>query len=180
MTMSEQAEKNSTLENWTALSTAIIAVFLSISSILNGQADDDTLVFRGKANNAWAYFQSKSIKQNLYEISLHTLNLQLKNNTYSPEYKDSIRAEIGDVVKRIEKYEKEKAEIKAAAEENDAISEAADSKSNWYDLAEAFYQIAIVMAAISLIAKNRKMWIFSCALGVAAITLTSYAFFFVG
>ena len=176
--MSEQAEDNGKLENWVALSTAIIAVFLSISSILNGQAGDDVLVFRGQANNAWNYFQAKSIKQNLYEINQRNLVLQLKNDTYSPAYKDSIRAEIGIVVQKIEKYEKEKNEIKASAEENEDISEAADSKSNWYDLAEAFYQISIVMAAIALIAKSRKMWAFSCILGFVAICLTSYAFLF--
>ncbi|MCZ2357571.1 MAG: DUF4337 domain-containing protein [Bacteroidia bacterium] len=178
MDAQKEESKADGLESIAAFSTAVIAVFLSISSILNGQAGDDVLIYRGEANDAWAYFQSKSIKQNLYEINQRNLELQLKNETYSAAYKDSIRVEIETIIKKIDKYEKEKGDIKIKAEENEQISQDADAKSNWYDLAEAFYQIAIVLAAIAIIAKSRKMWVLSCILGVIAIGLTAYAFFF--
>ncbi|HMV26748.1 MAG TPA: DUF4337 family protein, partial [bacterium] len=83
----EKEQKDELLEKGAALSTAIIGVFLSISSILGGNANDDIMINRGLANNQWSYFQAKSTKQALYEVNRKMFETQLADPTLAESYK---------------------------------------------------------------------------------------------
>ncbi len=173
----EKDPKEEQLEKHVALTTAIIAVFLSISSILGGNANDDIMINRGLANNQWAYFQAKSTKQALYEVNRKMFETQLADPALAESYKKEIQKKLDDFDKKIEKYEVEKNEIKAAAENHEKLSEAASEIENMYDYAEGFYQISIILAAIAMIAKRKELWFFSSGLGATAIAITFYAYF---
>ncbi len=173
----EKDPKEEQLEKYVALTTAIIAVFLSISSILGGNANDDIMINRGLANNQWAYFQAKSTKQALYEVNRKMFETQLADPALAESYKKEIQKKLDDFDKKIEKYEVEKNEIKATAEKHEKLSDAASEVENMYDYAEGFYQVSIVLAAVALIGKRRELWLFSCALGATAMVITIYAFF---
>lgn len=165
-------------EKLVALTTSFVAVGLAISTILNNAAGDDLLVFRSDANNKWSYFQSKSIKQNIVEIQVSNLTLELENETFSDTYKGKVKEKIAYFEKEIERYDGEKKEIGKEATTAELLMEKADKKGVKLDLAEAFYQISIIMSAISIIAKNKGTWYMSMALGLFAIFATTYAHFF--
>lgn len=173
----EKDPKEEMLEKQVALTTAIIAVFLSISSILGGNANDDIMINRGLANNQWSYFQAKSTKQALFEVNRKMFETQLADPALAQSYKIEIQKKLDDFDQKIEKYEVEKNEIKATAEKHEKLSDAAAEVEDMYDYAEGFYQISIILAAIALIAKRRELWFFSSALGAIAIAITFYAYF---
>lgn len=168
----------SNFEKFVALTTSFVAVGLAISTILNNAAGDDLLVLRSEANNKWSYFQSKSIKQNLVEIQVSNLALELENETYSEVYKGKVKAQMTHFEQEIKRYDGEKKEISKEATTAELLMEKADKKGMKLDLAEALYQISIIMAAISMIAKNRGSWYLSMTLGFFAICTTIYAHFF--
>jgi len=176
MSSSMTDEQKDRLEKLVALTTAIIAVFLSISSILGSNADSDTLIFRGHANDQWSYYQSKSIKQNLYESNLQMLTIEFARPTNTGEFKKMVEEKIKNNQEKISKYETEKNEIKKKAEDFETLSEKSNEQGDVYDMAEGFYQIAIILAAVALIAKQKKMWLLSCLLGAVAVCITGYAY----
>ncbi|MEO8299772.1 MAG: DUF4337 domain-containing protein, partial [Burkholderiales bacterium] len=120
-----------------------------------------------EASNQWNYYQAKSSKQNLSELAI----------VLAPEdRKAAFRDEV-------ERYKKEKAEIKAAAEKLEAESHAFDERSEaemhlhhrWAQATTAL-QISIALAAIALL--TRRKWLewgmfgvagLGVALGIAAV-----------
>ncbi|TAH21172.1 MAG: DUF4337 domain-containing protein [Cytophagales bacterium] len=168
----------SKFEKFVALTTSFIAVGLAISTILNNAAGDDLLVFRSEANNKWSYFQSKSIKQNIVEMEIGNIELSLENENISENYKAKAKEKIAYFESEVKRYDTEKDQIGTEAKTAEGLMEKADKKGLKLDLAEALYQISIVLAAISMIAKNRPTWYLSMALGGLAICITTYAHFF--
>ncbi len=173
----EKPENKRVLESAVALTTSLIAVALALSTIFSNAMGDDLLISRGQANSTWSYFQSKSIKQNLYEVQRDNLKLQTENPDINPIYKAKINEQITKFDGEIKRYEKEKKEIQKKAKDFEKQSEKADLVGARLDLAEAFYQIAIILSAISIIARSTRIWYVSLGLGSSGILMSLYAYF---
>jgi hypothetical protein len=150
-----------------AVATAIIATVGAMFSYMGGatQANaglfkNDAAIKKTEASNQWNYYQAKSSKQNLSELAI----------VLAPEDK---RAGFRDEVDR---YKKEKAEIKLAAEKLEAESTAFDKRSEsemhvhhrWAQATTAL-QISIALAAMALLTKRR--WLQWGMYGVASLGL---------
>ena len=138
-----------------AVATAIIATVGALFSYMGGatQANaglykNDAAIKKTEASNQWNFYQAKSNKQNLAELA----------TVIAPEDK---RAGYKD---EVERYKKEKAEIKLAAEKLEAESTAWDQKSErelhqhhrWAQATTAL-QVSIALAAMALLTK--KQWL---------------------
>jgi Domain of unknown function (DUF4337) len=148
-----------------AVSTAIIATVGALFSYMGGatQANaglhkNDAAIKKTEASNQWNYYQAKSNKQNLAELAV----------VLAPEDK---RAGYKD---EVERYKKEKAEIKVEAEklelrskEFDALSEAQMHQHHRWAQATTALQISIALAAIALL--TRRKWLQYGMYGVAAL-----------
>lgn len=154
--------------NQIAMFTAIIATIGAIFSYMGGATQANAGLFKNnaaikktEASNQWNYFQAKSTKQSLAELS-RDLSPEARKEFYQG---------------KIERYEKEKNEIKTAAEKLEAEAVQWDKRSDeqmhqhhrWAQ-ATTVLQIAIAMAAIALLTK--KKWLEYLMFGVAGIGLT--------
>jgi len=150
-----------------AVVTAILATVGALFSYMGGatQANaglykNDAAIRKTEASNQWNYYQAKSSKQNLSELAL-ALVPEERKATYRDE---------------VERYKKEKAEIKLAAEKLEAESTAFDKRSEaemhlhhrWAQATTAL-QIAIALAAMALLTKRK--WLEWGMFGVATIGL---------
>ena len=148
-----------------AVATAIIATVGALFSYMGGltQANaglhkNDAAIKKTEASNQWNFYQAKSSKQNLAELAV----------VLAPEDK---RAGYKDEVDR---YKKEKAEIKLAAEKLEAESTEWDHKSEqqlhqhhrWAQATTAL-QVSIALAAMALLTK--KNWLQWGMVGVAGL-----------
>lgn len=167
--------KSETFEKWVAFSTSFIAVALALSTILSNQSGDDLLVNRDKASSEWSRFQSKSIKQNLFEVQLEELKVSAEDDNHSEKYRAHIQKTIIFFEEEIKRYETEKNEIAKDAKKHEKVSDNAEKRGNVLDLAEAMYQIAIVLSAITLIARQGILWTLSIMLGTVGIVTTFVA-----
>ncbi len=163
-------------EKTVAITTAILSVFLALSSILGTKAGGDSTSYLIQANDQWAFFQAKSIKGNIYEANRYLLLEDASNPNNPKSYNDSLNSTIATFDSNIARYSKEKADIQATAQNYTDISGRLGAKSDVYNYSQGFYQIALILAAIALLAKKRYMWILSCALGLIGIGFTIYAF----
>jgi hypothetical protein len=159
-----------------AIFTAILATIGAIVSYQGGHTQNEALYFKNEAvlkkteaSNQWAYFQAKGTKQNLAELA--------EALATNPDQKAKYQADI-------KRYKEEKEEIKKKAESLEALSSAADKKSetalNPHDkLAQAmtFIQIAISLAAICVLTGRKWMFGLSGACAAVGLVFWGLAFF---
>ena len=142
--------------NQIAMFTAIIATVGAIFSYMGGATQANAGLYKNnaaikktEASNQWNYFQSKSTKQSLAEVS--------RDLTAGETDKAKYQA-------KIDRYEKEKNEIKVVADKMEADATEWDKKSDeqmhqhhrWAQ-ATTVLQVAIALAAIALL--TRKKWL---------------------
>ena len=164
------------LTNQIAMFTAIIATVGAIFSYMGGATQANAGLYKNnaaikktEAANQWNYFQSKSTKQSLAEVS--------RDLTQSPTEKAKYQAKIA-------RYETEKEEIRKQAEKLEAESLAWDHRSDeelhlhhrWAQ-ATTVLQVAIAIAAIALL--TRKRWLEHLMLvgGALGVTVGALALF---
>lgn len=148
-----------------AVMTAILATVGALFSYQGGATQNDALIEKNgaaikktEASNQWNYYQAKSQKQNLAELAM-SLSTGDKQEKYQQE---------------IARYKTEKEAIKAKAEALEEESKEFDRKSDEamhlhhrWALAMTAIQIAISLAAITLL--TRKRWLYFTAYGTAGI-----------
>ncbi|HXB42908.1 MAG TPA: DUF4337 domain-containing protein [Puia sp.] len=142
-------------ESWAlyvALSTAFMAVLAAIAGLLSGHHVNEAMIDQIKSSDQWAFYQAKSIKS---EIASSTDKILRSVSTKPVEDNKEVLA----------RYEKEKAEIKASAEEHAKDSESHLDKHVTLSKAVTIFQIAIAISAISILTKRKILW-------YAAILLT--------
>lgn len=144
------------MTNQIAMFTAIIATVGAIFAYMGGATQANAGLFKNnaaikktEASNQWNYFQSKSTKQSLAELAR---DLSAKEDDKA-KYQS-----------KVDRYEKEKGEIKVVAEKLEADATAWDRQSDeqmhqhhrWAQ-ATTVLQVAIALAAIALL--TRKKWL---------------------
>jgi hypothetical protein len=150
---------------WLSLSTAIIAVLAAIASLESGDHANEAIVLKtdatltqSAADDAWAFFQAKSIKEDMYR-ALAPL---------------APRPEIAvEWTKRADDESAEKAEKKAEAEKLVAEVKAADAESrqhlalhHQFAKSVTIFQVAIALAAIAALARRKALWWVSLGVGL--------------
>ncbi len=152
--------------NQIAMFTAVIATVGAVFAYMGGATQANAGLYKNnaaikktEASNQWNYFQSKSTKQSLAELS--------RDLTASETEKAKYQA-------KIERYEKEKNEIKTVAEglEKDATnwdkqSDAQMHQHHRWAQATTALQVSIALAAIALLTK--KKWLEWGMFGVGVI-----------
>ncbi|MEX8497669.1 MAG: DUF4337 domain-containing protein [Leptothrix ochracea] len=147
-----------------AVMTAILATIGALFSYMGGATQANASLFKNnaaikktEASNQWNFYQSKSSKQNMAELAMVLV---------AEDKKEPYRAEV-------DRYKKEKADIKVAAEKLETESTDWDKKSDeqlhlhhrWAQ-ATTVLQIAIALAAIALL--TRRKWLEWGMFGTAA------------
>ena len=141
--------------NQIAMFTAMVATVGAIFSYMGGSTQANAGLYKNnaalkktEASNQWNYFQAKSTKQSLAELA-RDLAAEDKKVSYQG---------------KVDRYEKEKIDIKLAAEKLESESNQWDKQSDeqmhqhhrWAQ-ATTVLQVSIAMAAIALLTK--KKWL---------------------
>nr|WP_314547705.1 DUF4337 domain-containing protein [uncultured Massilia sp.] len=154
-----------------AVMTAVLATVGALFGYLGGATQNEAALFKNDAAiakttaaNAWNYYQAKSSRQNLAELAATLPGVD------AAKYKaDAARyeAQKADIKKEAEKHE-------AEAEQYNAQSERALHTHHQWALATTAEQIAISLAAITLL--TRRRWLLGATYAVAAVGLLLGAF----
>lgn len=150
-----------------AVMTAILSTVGAMFGYMGGHSQNAALLYKNEAaiqktsaSNQWNYYQAKSNKQNLAELSI-----TLTSGDAQEKYKQAV-----------ERYKKEKEEIKVEADKLEAMAKEADHKSEVemhvherWALATTLLQISIALAAITLL--TRKRWLLVGVYGATGMGL---------
>ena len=151
--------------NQIAMFTAVIATVGAIFAYMGGATQANAGLYKNnaaikktEASNQWNYFQSKSTKQSLAEVS---------RDLSPPDRQAGYQA-------KVDRYEKEKKEIEVEARKLEAQSNEWDKRSDeqmhqhhrWAQATTAL-QVSIALAAITLL--TRRKWLEIGMYGVAGL-----------
>ena len=158
----------SRLNGFIALFVAVVATFMAVCNVKDGNVVQAMQQAQAKAVDQWAYYQSKSTKQHLAENSAEMLRAQLDMN---PEMKAETRRKVESRIAVQEaaakKYEKEKGEIRAQAEQAAKDYDNLNIHDDQFDFAEACMSVGVALAGVTALTKKR--WLFGLACGFAAL-----------
>ena len=148
-----------------AVTTAILATVGALFSYMGGATQANAGLFKNnaaikktEASNQWNYYQAKSSKQNLAELAVALVPDEKK-----PQY-----------LQEVERYKKEKADIKLDADKLEAQSKSWDDESDaqmhqhhrWAQATTAL-QVSIALAAMALL--TRRKWLEWGMFGMASV-----------
>lgn len=149
-----------------AVTTAVLATLGALMSFAGGDTQAKAQIYKNnaaikktEANDQWNYYQSKGNKQNIAEVASTLTTQPDKMQFYQSE---------------IERYKKEKADVKQVADKLEAESKQWDERSDEqmhlhhrWALAATAMQIAIALSAIAML--TRRSWLVYGVYTVAAI-----------
>ncbi len=137
-----------------AVMTAILATIGAMFGYQGGATQNDASLFKNnaaikktEASNQWNYYQAKSNKQNLSELAISLPGVDPQ------KYKD----EVTRYKSEKEKIKKEAEKLETASTDWDHKSDEAMHQHHQWALATTAEQIAISLAAITLL--TRKSWL---------------------
>jgi hypothetical protein len=142
---------------------ALLAITTYIASGNSGKVLHNTI----KANDTWAFYQAKSIKQTLAEMSYET----------AVEKRDTVKAE--KLKAKIDRYESEpatgegKKELMAKARKLEADRDEIRKSGPWLTFAGSAFQISIVLLTASILAVSMSLFWGSIMVGALATLLMS-------
>jgi Na+/glutamate symporter len=160
--------ENGSMINQIAMFTAIIATVGAIFGYMGGATQANAGLFKNnaaikktEASNQWNFFQAKSTKQSMAELAR-----DLASEDKKPFYQA-----------KIERYDKEKNEVKLVAEKMeldatqwDQQSEAQMHQHHRWAQSTTVLQVSIALAAIAILTK--KHWLKIAMFGAGAVGVT--------
>ena len=135
-----------------ALSSAIFAVFAAVGALLAGHHSNEAMIEQIRASDHWSYYQAKGIKSAILSSKVELLNELGKKADPSVE-------------KKLEAYKKDQEEISEKAKKREEASELHLRIHQALARCVTFFQVAITIAAISVLTRKKHFWWVSLVFG---------------
>ena len=155
-----RSEREAKIKDKAGFVIVVLAAFLAINTMIGGQNSSKIMNNTIAANNQWAWYQAKNVRQVLYE----TAATQATNS----DVKQKFEAEAA-------RMESDKKDIMAKAQALEAEREVARKKSPWFTWGGSILQIAIVLLTASILAVSMPMFYISLIVGAAGSLFVSQA-----
>lgn len=146
-------------ERWilgVALTSAILAAFAAIASLLAGHHANEAMLDQIAASDHWSYYQAKGVKAAVLGSKMETLQALGQVNSAAD-------------AEKLKTYGREQEEIQKQAREKQADSALHLQTHTIFARSVTMFQVAIAVAAISVLTKRRRFWLISMIFGAVGI-----------
>ncbi len=177
-----------------AMLIAFLAMLLAVGSLGGGNVAEDMIHANIKANDMWAFFQAKNMRQTMYEVSADEIKAQLAAPGVPSEVRTRLEQQVKDYEATIARYDDEpdpaaptdtlrgegKKQLAAQARMYERLRERAEAQDANFDYSEVAFQLAIVLGSVAILALSRKVLYISIGLGVigAVLMINGFALMF--
>jgi hypothetical protein len=166
-------------EGWikgVVITTTCLAVMTAIAAARGGACGAKTQLLTAIESSKWAYYQAKSIKQNLAESQKNAFEVEVlgaANADQKTLYENKLKISTAE----INRYDAEKNQIRKEAEDTAATNKLIAKKGNFFSGSVVFFQIGIMLSSVSALLKRKFMWVIGLFFGAIAIVLLAYGLF---
>ena len=168
------------------LSTAMIAVFAAVASLLSGSSSNeaileksDAMLNQSVADDKWAYYQAKSIK---HTLSTDEASIVEVAGEAVKDLRPDVQARFNALKTRFDaeakRYDGEAKPLMDAAlehehkvKENNERSKALMERHHWFAFSVTLLQIAIALSAIAALTRRRLLWYLGLGVSVAGVVM---------
>jgi len=154
------------------LSTAMIAVFAAVASLLSGSSSNeaileksDAMLNQSRASDQWAYYQAKSVKQ-----KLSADEAEIVKDT-RPELNARFAADARRYDVEAKQIEESARKFEERVKESNARSEQLMERHHRFAIAVTLLQIAIALSAIAALTRRRSLWFLGMAVSVGGLVV---------
>src|SRR2546423_7857833 len=149
------------LNSWVAVAIAILAAFMGICSIKDGNIVQNMQQAQAKSIDTWNYYQAKNIRQDIYQTTADEMRVQAALQT-SPAATSPLAKEVDFYQKRADKEKAEKDKLRDEAKGFDSDYDKYNFHDDQFDLSDAAISLAISLLAVTALTKKR--WLFWAAM----------------
>ena len=162
--------------NYLALTTVILAVCATLATFKGGGYSTRAVMSQSQASDQWAYYQAKSLKENLYVMKKEQLETDLATRGLTGEAKQLVETKIAEYQKKIDKYSHERKTIEQEAKNLEKIRDDSQLHSKAFGMAVIFLQISILLCSISGLMKKKTLWLSGVAGGSVGLVFFANGF----
>ena len=172
-------EKKEPWLNYLALTTVVLAVCATLSTFKGGGYSTRSVISQAQASDQWAFFQAKSIRENMYRLQKE--NLVLAEDVLPANAAAAVRGRYKEAIASadasVEKYEKEKNTIKLEAQRLEKQRDDAQRHGQPFGMAVIFLQVAILISSIAGLLKRQQIWYVALPFGALGLLYFADGFF---
>jgi len=165
-------EKGFSLNSVIALLVAVLATFMAVCNIKDGNIVQAMSQQQAKAVDQWSYYQAKGMKQNLAESMVDQLTIQKEEGaSLSPAALALLDKKIAFYAAKAKNYGKEKEDIKKEAEGAQTEYDRLNTHDDQFDMSEAGLSIAIALLGVSALTKKKWLVYFAMLFALFGVVL---------
>lgn len=177
--MSEVEKEDHSFEIKCGVLIAIFAAVMALSDMFAGKYGEDEIKFINEKSSSYMWYQAKSIRETNVEGQRDLINTMIEGKSANDPAVAKLKEHTSKLTQKIERYEKEKKEILLGsskvgeanwvqdvdgklgqvigAKEYEEKIEILGRAGDQFDLSNLFFQLCLVMGAISLVVKKEKL-----------------------
>jgi hypothetical protein len=155
-----RSEREAKIKDRAGFVIVVLAALLAINTMIGGQNSSKIMNNTIAANNQWAWYQAKNMRQVLYETAAVESKI--------PENRQKFESEAA-------RMKADKEEIMTKARALEAEREVARERSPWFTWGGSVLQIGIVLLTASILAVSMPMFWVSVVVGSVGSVLVSQA-----
>lgn len=148
------------LNNRIALTIALLATFMAISTIKSGNVEAAVAQAQAERNNSWAWYQAVRVREDMGTYVLADLQRALRNSA-SEEESARLTAEISAQEDEIVHIRERKDEVEQRARGAEAELESLNVIADQYDFSDALLSIALALFAVCALGKVEWLYWFA-------------------
>jgi hypothetical protein len=168
------AETKNRLNNWVAVTVALISVFMAITKVKDDNIVQAMLQAKSDAVDSWNEYQSKKLKHHMAELGLN--QVQALQALAPGKGVALLAAQQEQYRETISRYQAEEEEIKKKAKAHEKEYDDMNYRDDQFDLSDAALSICLGMLAVTALTNKRRLlylaWLFAgfgLAMGLAGL-----------
>jgi len=154
------ADPNDSFGKIIGIQTALLAMFLSIFTILAHQTTTEAIILVNDSSNQWSHYQAKRIREYQVGLNEELLKLMAPNSA-------EVAKTITSYDQQQSKYKKELEDIKSDADKTEQEGKLVHHKTGFFELAEALLEISMILSSLYFLSHKKLFPILGLLLGVS-------------
>jgi hypothetical protein len=150
-----------------SLTMAFLAVAVAVVSLMGHRSHTEEVILQSQANDQWGYYQGKDVRLHAdKKFAALAGFVAVADPAKAEQARTANQAEL-------EEYSKQTKEIQGEAKKLEDEMKLEGRRSDRFDLAEVFLEIALVITSITLLSGNRAFWYGGIVLGIIGLVVAS-------
>jgi hypothetical protein len=142
----------------------IVGIFLSVVTIASHRAHTKAVIYRTEANDDWAYYQAKKIRENTSDDAATVIETLAADPA-------KVAGSVQKLKAARQKYADDAVGLQSDAQAKEAKTEKEELRALKFDIGEGLLELGLVLCSLFFLARNALFPLFGAVFAAAGIAL---------